>query len=58
MGSGLRVARSTPDTWVQQAEDWSAMGATHLSVNTMRANLHTPDAHIAAIRTFYDTVHS
>jgi hypothetical protein len=27
-------------------------------VNTMRANLHTPDAHIAAIRTFYDTVRS
>jgi hypothetical protein len=24
----------------------------------MRANLHTPDAHIAAIRTFYDTVRS
>jgi hypothetical protein len=58
MGSGLRVASSTPDTWAQQAEDWSAMGATHLSVNTMRANLHTPDAHIAAIRTFYDTVRS
>jgi probable F420-dependent oxidoreductase len=58
MGSGLRVASSTPDTWAQQTEDWSAMGATHLSVNTMRANLHTPDAHIAAIRTFYDTVRS
>jgi hypothetical protein len=58
MGSGLRVASSTPDTWAQQAEDWSALGATHLSVNTMRANLRTPDARIAAIRTFYDTVRS
>jgi probable F420-dependent oxidoreductase len=52
----ISMANSTPDTWAQQAEDWSAIGATHLSVNTMRANLHTPDAHIAAIREFYDTV--
>jgi len=54
----INMASSTPDTWAQQAEDWSAVGATHLSVNTMRANLHTPDAHIAAMRTFYDTVRS
>ncbi len=53
----VSIANSTPDTWAQQAEDWGALGATHLSVNTMRAGLQTPDAHIAAIEKFYATVH-
>ncbi len=53
----VSIANSTPDTWAQQAEDWGAVGATHLSVNTMRAGLQTPDAHIAAIEKFYATVH-
>lgn len=52
----ISVAQSTPDSWGQQAEDWSSLGATHLSVNTMRAGLQTPDAHIAAIEKFYATV--
>jgi probable F420-dependent oxidoreductase len=52
----VSVASSTPDTWAQQAEDWGALGATHLSVNTMRAGLQTPDAHIAAIRKFHAAV--
>jgi len=54
----LSLANSTPDAWAQQAEDWSALGSTHLSVNTMRAGLQTPDAHIAAIEKFYATVRS
>src|SRR3989454_12741372 len=53
----VSIANSTPDAWAQQAEDWGAVGATHLSVNTMRAGLQTPDAHIAAIEKFYATVH-
>ncbi len=52
----VNVAQSTPDSWGQQAEDWGGLGATHLSVNTMRAGLQTPDAHIAAIEKFYATV--
>jgi probable F420-dependent oxidoreductase len=52
----VSIANSTPDTWAQHAEDWGAVGATHLSVNTMRAGLQTPDAHIAAIEKFYATV--
>src|SRR6266446_1885570 len=54
----ISMANSTPDVWAQQAEDWSALGSTHLSVNTMRAGLQTPDAHIAAIVKFYATVRS
>ena len=54
----ISIASSTPDTWAQQAEDWGALGSTHLSVNTMRAGLQTPDAHIAAIEKFFTSVRS
>jgi probable F420-dependent oxidoreductase len=54
----VSIANSTPDTWAQQAEDWGALGSTHLSVNTMRAGLQTPDAHIAAIEKFFTSVRS
>ncbi len=52
----IRLTSGTPDAWAQQAEDWSALGATHLSVNTMDAGLRTPTAHVAAIEQFYQTV--
>lgn len=40
------------DDWVKEAEGWKALGATHVSLNTMRAGLDTPDDHIQAIRQF------
>jgi alkanesulfonate monooxygenase SsuD/methylene tetrahydromethanopterin reductase-like flavin-dependent oxidoreductase (luciferase family) len=54
----ISMADTTPDVWAQRAEDWGALGATHLSVNTMRAGFKTPEAHIAAIRQFRDAVSS
>ena len=44
------------DLWVQRAKAWETLGATHLSVNTMRAGLATPGDHIDAIRRFKETV--
>ena len=41
-----------PDDWAKEAEDWKALGATHVSLNTMRADLADPTAHIDAIRQF------
>lgn len=52
----ISVANDPPGTWSKLAEDWSTLGATHLSVNTMRAGLTTPSAHIDAIRRFYQTI--
>lgn len=52
----IRVTSGTPDAWAQEAEDWGAVGATHLSVNTMDAGYQTPQAHIAAMEQFYHTV--
>ena len=41
-----------PDDWAKEAEGWKALGATHVSLNTMRADLADPAAHIDAIRQF------
>lgn len=41
-----------PDEWAKEAEGWKALGATHVSLNTMRAELASPDDHIDAIRRF------
>jgi len=38
------------------ASDWKALGATHLSLNTMNAGLTSPQAHIDAIRAFKSEV--
>ena len=52
----ISLAESGPDAWGGLAEAWRGLGATHLSVNTMRAGLSTPDAHIAAIRQFREAM--
>jgi probable F420-dependent oxidoreductase len=46
----LSVAEGTPDGWRREAEEWRALGATHLSVATMRGGLAGSDAHIGRIR--------
>ena len=45
-----------PDTWSKAAAAWDEVGATPLSVNTMRAGLKGPDEHIDAIRRFKEAV--
>ena len=52
----IGIATDAQDTWGKLAEDWAGVGATHLSVNTMRAGLKGPDQHIDAIRRFKETV--
>ena len=48
--------RGSPDDWQKAAEDWAKVGATHLSVNTMKAGLKGPDQHIDAIRRFKEAI--
>jgi len=43
-----RVAGGNPDRWRRHAKGWRELGATHLSVVTMRAGLTTPDDHLKA----------
>ena len=46
----------SPDDWKKTSEAWTQIGATHLSVDTMKAGLKGPDQHIDAIRRFKEAV--
>jgi len=50
------VHEQTPDDWVAVYRRWKGLGATHLSVNTMRAGLNGAAAHIDAIRRYKEAV--
>ena len=39
-----------PDEWRQTYEEWAALGATHITVNTMNGGLRGPEQHIERIR--------
>jgi probable F420-dependent oxidoreductase len=52
----ISVAQGNPDAWNRDAAAWEELGATHLSVNTMRAGIKGPDQHIQAIRRFKEAV--
>ncbi len=38
--------------WIDEIDAWKRLGATHLTINTMKAGFPTPAAHIEAIRRF------
>jgi probable F420-dependent oxidoreductase len=44
------------DVWREEFEGWRALDATHISVNTMRMGLKSPDAHIEMIRRFAEEI--
>ncbi len=52
----VSIAGAPPDEWARQVEGWRAIGATHLTVNTMKARLNSPQEHIDAIRHFAEAV--
>ena len=52
----IGIAADKPENWEKMAAAWDEVGATHLSVNTMRAGLKGPDQHIEAIKRFKETV--
>jgi hypothetical protein len=52
----MNVGSGTPDEWRAAADEWRAIGATHISVNTMNAGLDSPAAHINQIRRAYEAL--
>jgi probable F420-dependent oxidoreductase len=48
----MTISAQSAETWASQIEAWKELGATYLSVNTMKAGFITPAAHIDAIRSF------
>lgn len=46
----------SPDDWATEVREWTGLGATHISINTMGAGFSTVEQHISAIRTFAEVV--
>jgi hypothetical protein len=56
MEARINIADGNSEFWMERAKAWEELGATHISVNTMRAGLKSPEAHINAIRQFKEVV--
>ncbi len=56
MEARINIIDGDPEFWVNRARAWEDLGATHIAVNTMRAGLESPEAHINAIRQFKEVV--
>ena len=56
MESRINLADGDPEFWQGQARAWQELGATHVSVNTMRAGLNSPQDHINAIQQFKEVI--
>jgi probable F420-dependent oxidoreductase len=48
----IGYGQGSVEAWLRDLQAWEDLGATHVSLNTMRAGLGSPAAHIAAIRRF------
>ena len=46
----LIIGGKSPEEWLKQVEAWQNLGATHVTVNTMKAGLASPEKHIEAIK--------
>lgn len=56
MEGRLNVSDGDPEFWQARAAAWQALGATHISVNTMGAGLQSPSDHINTIQQFKEVV--
>ncbi|MBM4263658.1 MAG: LLM class F420-dependent oxidoreductase [Deltaproteobacteria bacterium] len=48
----INFGQGSVESWLKELEAWKKLGATHVSVNTMKSGLANPTAHIEAIRRF------
>ena len=52
----INLADGNPEIWQAHANAWQSMGATHVSIITMRAGLNSPQDHIDAIQKFKEVI--
>jgi probable F420-dependent oxidoreductase len=52
----LAYGDGDPRAWVKAIEAWKAVGATHLSFNTMGKGFAAPEAHLNAVRRFAEAL--
>lgn len=48
----ISYGQGAPEPWMKDLQAWKSLGATHGSLNTMKAGLNSPSAHIEALRRF------
>ena len=56
MEARINSGDGDPEFWQEQSEAWQKLGASHVSVNTMKAGYRTPEDHINAIQQFKEVV--
>ena len=52
----INLGDGDPEFWQEQTRVWEDMGATHISINTMRSGLDSPQDHINAIQQFKEVI--
>ncbi len=52
------LTNRTPEQWLEELDEWRALGATHMQLYTMDGGLASPDGHIDLIRRFRDVLDS
>ncbi len=52
----IMYGHGAADGWVEEAVKWKNLGATHISLNTMKSDMSNPSAHIAAIGRFKEAI--
>ncbi len=45
-----------PEAWLEEFNAWKELGATHITVNTMKSGMPNPGAHIDAIQRFKEAI--
>jgi probable F420-dependent oxidoreductase len=50
----VKATGDNPDTWLREAEEWRALGATHIGFSTTGGGLGGADGHIARLRLIAD----
>jgi len=51
-----RIAGGNPERWRKHAAGWRELGATHISIVTMGANLSRPEDHLKAASEWRDAI--
>jgi probable F420-dependent oxidoreductase len=51
----ISLTQGGPDDWRRLLNEWRNLGATHVSVATMRAGYKTTDEHLSRVRQFLET---
>ncbi|HEV2124451.1 MAG TPA: LLM class F420-dependent oxidoreductase [Chloroflexota bacterium] len=54
----IPYGEGNPDTWRQDLAAWQRIGATHITLQTRGAGIHSPHDHIAALQRMRDEVAS